>query len=229
MLSHSDNIDAIAAALAKAQGEMGNAGKDATNPAFRSQYATLASVRDTVIPPLARHEIACVQAPSTTAEGVLVETRLVHSSGQWMACTMGAAPKDYSAQSIGSTVTYLRRYGLMALAGIAPEDDDGNAAGGGPGPRAPAPAARREPRSEPRQEPQGAAGHHPSWASDRARFCASLAEQKLPPYDVVAEWLEAIGKPRPSAMDPEQRRACFQAITGPKRADLEAFARRGAS
>lgn len=227
MLTHSDTIDAIAGALAKAQAKMGNADKDRKNPHFNSSYATLASVRDTVIPPLAEAGIACVQAPQTTADGVTVETRLVHSSGQWMACTLGAVPKGYDAQSVGSCITYLRRYGLMALAGIAPEDDDGNAATGpGPRPQAPPPQERRA--SPPRQEPTKGT-HHPSWAADRARFCASLSDQGLPAYEVVAEWCEAVGKPRPSAMDPEQRRLCFQAITGAKRADLEAFAKRGAA
>jgi len=130
MLTTSTDINEIASALAKAQGAMDNASKDRSNPAFKSKYADLASVRDATSGPLSANGIAVLQAAATTAEGVTVETRFVHTSGQWFACTVGAVPKAYDPQSIGSAITYLRRYGLMSMAGIAPEDDDGNAASG---------------------------------------------------------------------------------------------------
>jgi hypothetical protein len=130
-MKHSDAINEIATALAKAQGAIKNAKKDSANPFFRSTYADLASVAEACRPQLAANGIAVVQAPSTGEDGrVSVETMLVHSSGQWMSETVSVKPKDDGAQALGSVITYLRRYSLAAFAGVAPEDDDGNAAVG---------------------------------------------------------------------------------------------------
>ena len=119
---------AIGAALAAAQGEMAHAAKDAKNPHFRSTYATLAAVIDAVRPALARHKIAIVQSPEVEGRVVHVATLLLHESGEYIGGVCSAEAKDGSPQAVGSTITYLRRYGLQALAGIAAEDDDGEAA-----------------------------------------------------------------------------------------------------
>jgi hypothetical protein len=130
-MKHSDAINEIATALAKAQGAIKNAKKDSANPFIKSTYADLASVAEACRPQLAANGIAVVQAPSTGDDGrVSVETMLVHSSGQWMSETVSVKPKDDGAQALGSVITYLRRYSLAAFAGVAPEDDDGNAAVG---------------------------------------------------------------------------------------------------
>lgn len=218
MLTHSTEINEIAAALAKAQAAMDNASKDRTNPAFKSKYADMASVRDAVNGPLSSHGIAYVQAAATTADGVTVETRLIHSSGQWLSSVLGAAPKGYDAQSIGSTITYLRRYGLMALTGIAPEDDDGNAGSGrqdGP------PAWQSQPREQiARQEAPKAPA---KWRDDtRKSFCAELDKLGIK-YDNVAAWSESLGRPRPSVMESAQRSALLQALLGSGRARFDAF------
>ena len=224
MLTTSENVNEIAAALAKAQAAMDNASKDRTNPAFKSKYADMASVRDAVNGPLSSHGIAYVQAPATTADGVTVETRLIHSSGQWLASVVGAAPKAYDPQSIGSAITYLRRYSLMAMVGIAPEDDDGNASSGrqdGP-PQWREPQRREEPqeRSRPEPAPQTA----PQKWNDAARkgFCADL-DKIGASYDNVAAWCESLGRPRPSLMEPSQRSALLQNLLGPGRAKFDAF------
>lgn len=132
-MTTSDQINELAAALAKAQIDIGGAKKDSTNPHFKSAYADLASVRDAARP-LAQHGIAIVQScrMGITDQGIVaeVETRLVHSSGQWMADTLAVPVSKPDAQGIGSAITYGRRYTLAAFAGIAPEDDDGNAAVG---------------------------------------------------------------------------------------------------
>lgn len=120
----SDTIDALATALSAAQGEMEHASKDRTNPAFKSRYADLASVLDACREPLSRHGIAIMQAPSVDGPTVSVETRLVHKSGQWVSTTIAAQVPDGKPTTIGSAVTYLRRYGLAAMAGVAPADDD---------------------------------------------------------------------------------------------------------
>jgi len=133
-MTTSETINELAAALAKAQIEMTGAKKDSTNPHFKSAYADLASVRDAA-KPLASHGIAVIQScrMATTEAGQMVaevETRLVHASGQWMADTLAVPVSKPDAQGIGSAITYGRRYSLAAFAGIAPADDDGEAAVG---------------------------------------------------------------------------------------------------
>lgn len=131
-MNKSDSIASLAAALAKAQGEVENATKGSTNPHFRSKYADLAEVLNTVRPVFAKHGLAVTQFPSY-AEGVVsVETVLTHSSGEWMSGTISAPVSKQDAQGVGSAVTYCRRYSLAAVAGIAQEDDDGNSAVGKP-------------------------------------------------------------------------------------------------
>jgi hypothetical protein len=130
-MTHSEQINEIAGALAKAQGAMKNARKDSANPFFKSKYADLAAVCEACREQLAANGIAVVQTPSATDDGrVVVTTMLVHASGQWFADSLAVKPKDDGAQAMGSVITYLRRYSLAAFAGVAPEDDDGNAAVG---------------------------------------------------------------------------------------------------
>lgn len=129
-MTTSEQINEIAGALAKAQGEMGGAKKDAANPFFKSKYADLASVRDACIVPLSKHGISVIQSPSAEGSIVSVVTLLAHSSGQWMRGIASCTAKDDSPQSVGSATTYLRRYALQSFAGIAPEDDDAEAAQG---------------------------------------------------------------------------------------------------
>lgn len=130
-MNTSEQINELAAALAKAQGEMQGASKDSANPFFKSKYADFASVRAACLPALTKHGIAVVQSPEIVNEvNVTVETRLIHSSGQWIAGTVQCAAKDNSPQAIGSAITYLRRYALQSFAGVAAEDDDGEAAQG---------------------------------------------------------------------------------------------------
>lgn len=125
----SEKIGEIAKAFAAAQLELENVTKDKTNPAFKSQYATLAAVLDVVRPVMAKHGIAIVQAPGNNAEGyVTVTTTLAHASGEWMSsCVVVPTPKN-DAQGVGSAISYGRRYSLAAMCGVAQEDDDGNAA-----------------------------------------------------------------------------------------------------
>jgi hypothetical protein len=126
----SEATDQIATALAKAQSEMHGAAKDGKNPAFRSTYASLASVIEAARGPLTAHGIAFIQAPGRLGEGVIgVTTALFHSSGQWIRSTieMPIKARD-NPQAVGSATTYACRYSLMAMLGLPPVDDDGNAA-----------------------------------------------------------------------------------------------------
>jgi hypothetical protein len=117
------------AALCKAQSEMGPARKGKVNPAFRSNYADLASVIEAV-QPLHDNGLAYSQLVAVDGDIVGVRTVLRHVSGQTLDCgSMTARAKDASAQAIGSALTYLRRYSLMTACGIASADDDGQGAG----------------------------------------------------------------------------------------------------
>jgi hypothetical protein len=131
-MTSSENVNELATALAKAQGQISGAKKDAENPHFRSKYADLASVWDACREALTKNGLAIVQMPrGVHIEGgwaVEVETRMLHTSGQFMSETLTVPVTKPDAQGIGSAVTYARRYALAAFVGVAPEDDDGNAA-----------------------------------------------------------------------------------------------------
>ena len=146
-----ESIAQIATALAAAQGEMHNPVKDrvarvkSDKADYTYNYADLSSVLDAVRPPLAKHGIALLQTaevtPPAMVEGangsyrvsqLVLTTRLVHSSGEWIETQLSSeVDPDAKIQTLGSAITYLRRYALQAIVGVvAEEDDDGNAAQG---------------------------------------------------------------------------------------------------
>lgn len=121
----------IAAAFVKAKKSFGPALKDKNNPAFRSKYADLGACIDAVEDALLANGIALIQETFEDATGVTVETVLLHESGEERRCGRLHVPASkQDPQGYGSALTYARRYSLMAACGIAPEDDDGNAASG---------------------------------------------------------------------------------------------------
>lgn len=129
-MNKSESIAGLAAALAKAQGAMKGALKDSANPFFKSKYADLASVVDAIRAAFSANGLSYIQTvePSDKDE-VRVETTLLHSSGEWISCGVLSLPvSKVDAQGYGSALTYARRYSLSAAVGVAPEDDDGNAA-----------------------------------------------------------------------------------------------------
>lgn len=126
----SPTIGALAAALAKAQGGITGAVKGSENPYFKSNYADLASVLDACRHELSANGLSVIQIPGRLESAVVLDTVLAHASGEWISGTFGAVPAKQDAQSIGSVTTYLRRYSLAAMVGIAQVDDDGNAATG---------------------------------------------------------------------------------------------------
>lgn len=123
----SESIAELSAALAKAQGEMENAGKNSVNPHFKSKYADLAEILNTVRPVLSKHGLAVTQFPAFEGNMASVETILTHSSGEWMSGICSAPVQKADPQGVGSALTYLRRYSLAAVCGLAQEDDDANA------------------------------------------------------------------------------------------------------
>lgn len=162
-LKRSEAINDLATALAAAQGKIQGAHKDKANPYYGSNYADLASVWDACREPLSSNGLAVMQFPDAEIidyEGVddktgkevplsyakvRVTTLLVHSSGQWCESEIMAESRDAGPQAIGSVITFLRRYLLQALVGVAPEDDDGNEASTPPA------AAQRTYQQQPRQ------------------------------------------------------------------------------
>ena len=132
-------IGELAKALAKAQGELVPAAKNATNPFLKNKYADLASCIAACREVLPKHGLAYAQCIIPSTEGtVCVETILMHESGQFiksrcvLPCTVPISrdgkPAMNAAQAAGSAITYARRYGLSAIVGLVTEDDDGNAA-----------------------------------------------------------------------------------------------------
>lgn len=130
----SASIAALAAALSKAQGEMEGAAKGNLNPHFKSKYADLASVWDACRAPLSKNGLSILQPVSADGAHVTVTTILAHSSGEWLEESLTMTAQQNTPQGVGSAITYGRRYGLASMVGIAPEDDDGNAASGKPAP-----------------------------------------------------------------------------------------------
>jgi len=124
----SDSISAFMPAFLKAQAAFKPAIKDATNPHFKSKYVALDGVLEAVAKPLRDCGIAIVQQTDIEDAQTVLITRLIHESGEWIAGRYPVHPVKADPQGEGSALTYARRYALMALVGIAPEDDDGNAA-----------------------------------------------------------------------------------------------------
>jgi hypothetical protein len=122
-------INELAAALVKAQAELRNPKLDSTNPHFRSKFASLAEVRDTITPVLTKHGISVIQNLVTNEHGVGCETILIHSSGQMLRLGPLYLPASkHDPQGFGSCATYARRYALMASVNVVgDEDDDANA------------------------------------------------------------------------------------------------------
>jgi hypothetical protein len=119
----------IASALVKAQRAFGPALKTNTNPHFKTKYADLSACIEAVIDSLNENGIALIQRNHESEHGVTVETVFVHESGETLDCGKLHVPAvKNDPQGYGSALTYARRYSLMAACGIAPEDDDGNAA-----------------------------------------------------------------------------------------------------
>jgi len=132
-------------ALLAARAEFGPVIKDKKNPHFKSMYATLESVIDAVSESLHRNGLVLIQSPDCGPDGAVLVTTLVEvTSGTSISCRYPLSPvKPNDPQALASALTYARRYSALSLLGIAPEDDDGNAAAERPAP------AKVEPKPKP--------------------------------------------------------------------------------
>lgn len=133
----SAEIGELAEALAAAQASMSDPGKTKTaqvrtrtGPGYSFDYATLADGLAECRKALPAHGLSIIQQVTCPNGKIRLRTMLMHKSGQWIASEYPINPGDGTSQSLGSAITYARRYALFALVGIAPEDDDGNAASG---------------------------------------------------------------------------------------------------
>jgi hypothetical protein len=120
----------ILAALAACQAACEAPKKTSVNPHFKSKFADLASVMAVLHEPLAANGLAIVQSPSLVdGKTVTVQTTLFHKSGESLDCgTLSMPTERPGPQAVGSAITYARRYALMAVFGLAGEDDDAESA-----------------------------------------------------------------------------------------------------
>jgi hypothetical protein len=192
-LQFSDSFSALAKALVAASGKMDGVRKNANNPAFKSKYADLAAVVEAVQPALLEAGLIAIQGATTSHNGVCevtVETMLLHESGEWVKSALTMRPTKSDPQGIGSAITYARRYGLQALCGVAPEDDDGN-------------AASRKGKDDDQGGQQNVTGAKPTKAQlDALRALYDKAFAGVANAPQVGAWLQ---KNIPSAADIRQR------------------------
>lgn len=168
-MNSSASIATLAAALVKAQTKIEGATKDKTNPHFKSKYADLSSVVEAIKKPATDNGLTWTQVMHDADNAAKVETIILHSSGEWLSCGVISVPvSKQDAQGYGSALTYARRYSLSAAFGVAPEDDDGNAA---------AAAA-----------PNGKKGHSPSDGATDALSPADRDRAKRVSSSIVDYW-----------------------------------------
>lgn len=126
-ISTSESIDALAKAMCTFHAALSSVTikKDGTNPHFQYKYATLDNIWSSIRKTLADAKLSVMQFP--THDGLV--SLLMHESGQFIQTTMPCDLSHMKAQEQGSMLTYLRRYSMSAILGLATEnDDDGNAA-----------------------------------------------------------------------------------------------------
>ena len=128
--TQSESVADLTKALSKAQGAIENVTKASLNPHFRSKYADLASVREAINKALSAEGIAVTQ-PVVFDNGLVVVITEIALGDQWKRAPLGLPLQRQDAQSMGSMISYLRRYGLSSMLCLAAEDDDGEAATAG--------------------------------------------------------------------------------------------------
>jgi hypothetical protein len=204
----SESIKELAAALSKAQGEMKGALKDASNPFFKSKYADLASVVEAIRTPFATNGLSYVQTVEPSAEEeVRVETMLLHASGEWLSCGILALPVTKAdAQGYGSALTYARRYSLSAAAGVAPEDDDGNAAA----------------KAMPISSKAITADTWDTMPADEQKFLQGIADAVLGEYLDNGYFAEAVAYIDSKHLDPEEKTALWSRFSSQHRSAMKA-------
>jgi hypothetical protein len=183
-MNHSEQVNELSAALSAAQAEFKPVKKTGKNPHLGNVYATLDDVIASVRDALGKHGLSFLQPLGNAAEGVMLETVLLHSSGQWIS-TSAVIPAlagnrgVNELQSFGGALTYMRRYMLSAMLGVGgDEDDDGNDA------KAEKPAQKQQ-----TVKPQAKSEHWTQDAEAVAKFWEWAAGLEVP-EDVVYDLLK---------------------------------------
>ena len=199
--NRSSDITELASALAKAQGEMQPAAKDAANPYFKSSYATLASIWDTIREPFSKNGLSVVQLPELDGSRVKLKTILQHTSGQFYSCIWPVNPTQDTPQGLGSAMTYARRYSLAAIAGVSvvddESDDDGNAASQ-PKPQQQRQKAQPKP---PAPKANGNGGSEPKMTLGQEKFWKMVQQNTKNYYKHPAHLLKVVQWPNFSSQD----------------------------
>lgn len=191
MIEQSPTVATLFAALVAAQGELRNPPKDSINPHFKSKFADLATVRETVQPTLLKHGLAVSQLPCEVAGvGPGLCTMLLHSSGEYIRATIALRPAKQDPQGIGAALTYARRYGLQAVLGVVADDDDGNQASRPPQQKQ---QQDRQPAKPQQQAAPAANGKAKKEAATVAELFASMDAVKRSPKDgaELVTWLKS--------------------------------------
>jgi len=124
-MTKSESIAGLAKALLAFQAELPTVKKDATNPFFKSKYADLNGIWEACRPLLTKHDLALTQLHKFQEGQIILTTMLLHISGEYLTSDLLLTPaKANDPQSVGSAMTYARRYAMGAMLGVATEDDD---------------------------------------------------------------------------------------------------------
>lgn len=184
MSQHSESLKELAAALAKTQGTIRSAVKDAINPHFGNRYADLPAIWDACRAPLTSNGLSIVQMPVDSEPGrVALTTLLLHTSGEWIESTVSTRITKDDPQGVGLGLTYLRRYALAAMVGIVADiDDDGNGVSELPA----TPVA-------PRQAPTITSGHGDTMTPSQRAFLDRLGEQLGWNRKQIGDFIEECG------------------------------------
>jgi len=196
----SESIDALSAAFVKALGEMQDIVKTQTANAgqYAYSYATLADAFGMARPILAANDLAISQTAEATHDEVIIWTTVLHSSGQYVTHAPIRLPAGKTAQNTGSALSYGKRYALMAVLGLATEDDDGASAsprGERPRPQARAPKAPPKARTDEETEIRNMLASIPSNAAARirgefkAKFGSGLADLSPDRHGEALDWM----------------------------------------
>ena len=120
----SESIKEIATALSNFQGKMTAVKKDSINPFYKSKYASLDTIWETIRKPLSENGLSVAQTMDVDNDKSVMETTLYHTSGEWISGTQLVNPVKNDPQGLGSAITYARRYSLSAILGLVSDDDD---------------------------------------------------------------------------------------------------------
>jgi len=183
----SDTVKELVTALTAFQGKMTAVKKDSTNPFYKSKYASLDTIWETIRKPLSENGLSVAQTMNLVEGKSVLETTLYHTSGEWISGTQLVNPVKDDPQALGSAISYARRYSLSALLGLVSDDDDAAEAAT---PKAVKPTttavkdtAKQPPKPQPEKELE------PNWPITEAqtkKIYALAKEKRLSPEEAKA-------------------------------------------